>query len=207
MNAPMPQPLLLFPGLMAGGRPLPRAVSCLSVEYYTPPEYIQAARAVMGGIDCDPASNDIAQRTVQAGVFYTKETNGLSKPWPGRVFMNPPYGKTGAISNQARWSARLIESYQAGITHEAILLVNAACDTRWFQALLNYPMCLPVGRIDFTLPDGKRSHAVHASALVYLGPHEDRFYQVFCRFGRIVRAMQPPAVPTLWEEAAAAVAS
>src|SRR5262245_13067731 len=39
-------------------------------EWYTPPQYIAAARAVLGAIDLDPASSEIAQTTVQAGAFF-----------------------------------------------------------------------------------------------------------------------------------------
>jgi hypothetical protein len=60
-------------------------------QWHTPSEYIEMARDVLGGFDLDPASNLIAQETVQAVTFYTEETNGLDKEWKGRVWCNPPY--------------------------------------------------------------------------------------------------------------------
>src|SRR5689334_4639149 len=106
-----------------------------SEEWYTPPVYIEAARKVMGKIDLDPASCAKAQRTVKATKYYSLERgeNGLMLPWPGRLWVNPPYCKVSGKSNQEIWSSRLISQYVAGITTEAILLVNASTETVWFQ--------------------------------------------------------------------------
>jgi len=179
----------------------PWALSWKSIEYYTPRKYVEAARAVMGSIDCDPASNDLANQIVQATVYYTKETNGLNKPWRGNVWLNPPYGKEGNKANQLTWSQRLIESYQAGITKQAVLLVTAAVETKWFQVLMDYPFSFPARRINFYTPDGTEGGATCASAFFYLGPNIVKFRQVFRQFGRVV-IPNPEDIPRptgLWE--------
>jgi DNA N-6-adenine-methyltransferase (Dam) len=61
------------------------------VEWYTPPEYIELARKVMGAIDLDPASSDKAQVCVQAKSYFTVADDGLTKAWKGAVWLNPPY--------------------------------------------------------------------------------------------------------------------
>jgi ParB family chromosome partitioning protein len=170
-----------------------------SAEWYTPSMYVEAAREVMGGIDTDPASCEMANKTVQATTYYTKETNGFNKPWNGRVFCNPPYGYDGKC-NQAQWAARLVEQYQAGVTTEGILLVNASAGTSWFDTMCEYPVCLPRRRIHFNTPTPRKHSNTHGSALFYLGPQVDKFSQVFGKFGRVlweVRRVKKP-VPTLW---------
>src|SRR5438876_2591321 len=124
-------------------------MSSASTEWYTPAPYVNAARDVMGGIDCDPASNDTANKVVRATVYYTKQTDGFNKRWNGRVWLNPPYGFHSKKGNQSRWNQKLIEQYQAGITSQAVLLVNAKTSEKWFQPLYDYPICFTNHRIRF----------------------------------------------------------
>ena len=62
-------------------------------EHYTPLAFVTAAREVMGGIDLDPASSPKANEQIQAKLIYTPENNGFTKPWHGRIFLNPPGGR------------------------------------------------------------------------------------------------------------------
>lgn len=59
-------------------------------DYYTPREIFDAL-----GIrfDLDVAAPPGGVPWVPADRFYTMEDDGLSKPWEGRVWMNPPYSK------------------------------------------------------------------------------------------------------------------
>lgn len=160
-----------------------------SNEWYTPPVYLEAVRAVLGTIDIDPASNAEANTIVQARTFYDMSANGLKRDWTGRVFLNPPYGKEDgeSVSNQALWSARLISQYEAGITTEAILLVNAITDAGWFQPLWDYPICFTDHRIPFYRPGGETGkQPVRGSVFVYFGANVAEFASVFRRFGAVV---------------------
>ena len=80
-------------------------------EYYTPSRFIESARKVMGGITLDPASCAIANKTVKADTFYTKEDNGLILPWSGKVWMNHPFSK-GELACKKYKSEALKGQYQ-----------------------------------------------------------------------------------------------
>ena len=162
----------------------------ISNEWYTPKKYIEAARLLMGGIDTDPASNEEANKIVRATTFYTLEDDGLQHDWFDRVFLNPPYGREGGDSNQSIWSARLIEQFEASNTSEAVLLVNAVTDRKWFQPLWDYPICFTDHRIKFYLPGGEAGQAVTGNSFVYFGHQNDRFAEIFSSFGVVVSRYQ-----------------
>ena len=157
-------------------------------EWYTPEPFLKAARAVMGGIDLDSASNDFANQIVQAATFYIEEQDGFTQPWFGRIWLNPPYGRDEELneSNQARWSGRLLAEYAAGAVAEAILLVNCVPGNSWFVPLKQFPMCLPDLRIRFYNEETKAGQPTHSNALVYFGRNVDRFVEAFAQFGAVV---------------------
>ena len=162
-----------------------------SFEWHTPARYIEAVREVLGDIALDPASNADANMTVNATLFYDAATDGLTKSWKAAtVFLNPPYCKIGSTSNQERWTGKLLSEYAAGHVGQAILLVNAATETQWFQQLYDFPICFVRGRIQFENGStGTRKHgATTGSAFVYLGNRPEVFMQVFSQFGRVVSA-------------------
>lgn len=173
----------------------------MSNEWYTPSKYIEAARQVMGSIDLDPASCELANQTVKATRYYTQEENGLSKPWYGNVWLNPPYGrnttvngvwKGGGKSLVALWIDRLIEVYQSDWIDQAIMLVQADTDAAWFQPLWEYIICFPHKQIYFHVPRGENNKQIFGSIFVYLGANEQRFIDVFSQFGRIAKAVDVP---------------
>jgi ParB family chromosome partitioning protein len=163
----------------------------LSNEWYTPPVYLEAARAVLGGIDLDPASSERANRNVQAAAYYTEEDNGLAQAWWGRVFLNPPYGRWEGESSAGLWTAKLLTEYAAGRVTAAVLLVNAVPGNAWFTPLWQFPICFTDHRISFIDADGRVQAApTHSNAFVYLGGDRTAFVSAFARFGAVVARIQ-----------------
>lgn len=159
--------------------------SSASNEWYTPAEYVNAARELMGGIDLDPASNPLANETIQAAMFYTQDDDGLAQEWRGRVWLNPPYGVTNGESNAGVWARKLADEYRAGNVTEAVLLVNANTERKWFSQLWAFPICFTDHRIQFYTPEGVGAQPVDGNALVYLGPNLHQFIAVFSAFGDV----------------------
>src|SRR2546427_12378186 len=112
-----------------------------SNEWYTPSKYIEAAREVMGSIDLDPASCELANRSVKASRYYTKEDNGLMHPWWGNVWLNPPFGKTNNRSNQALFTRKLIREYRGTQIASAILLITPKNTCSYFRLCWEYLIC------------------------------------------------------------------
>jgi ParB family chromosome partitioning protein len=151
-------------------------------EWFTPSRYINAAREVMGAIDLDPATHPLAQTTVQADRFFTREDNALDKPWDApRVWLNPPYAQP--LIRQ--FIEKLVDEIGADNVREAILLTHNYTDTAWFhtaEAAANL-ICFTRGGVKFVAADGTECAPTQGQAFFYYGPNSDRFREVFGAFG------------------------
>jgi len=144
-------------------------------EWWTPAEYIESVRTVLGGIDLDPASCEEANLVVKAKRIYTEEDSGLDHKWTGRVFMNPPYS-----ANQD-FTSKVLEHYQAGHISAAIVLLGAhAIETKWFAPYWDEVLCFTGGRIKFNTPTGPaKAGNIAGSVFIYLGPEQKAFAKEF----------------------------
>lgn len=150
-------------------------------EWMTDPKVIELARATMGSIDFDPASNMVAQRYVKAHSFcvhpdeynvvdfikYDVLRDGLDQVWHGNVWCNPPY----SAGNIDRFVDKAIDEWNGSIAlldddyysrsrciQQMMILVNSATDTKWYHKLLEHSSCTLLwrGRIKFwKIQDGK----------------------------------------------------
>jgi ParB family chromosome partitioning protein len=157
-------------------------------ERYTPSIYIAAVRAAMGEIDLDPATCEQAQKVVKALRYYTVDEDGLSKPWEGRVWLNPPYHR----KLQPLFIDKLIAELKSGRTTEAIVLTNNCTDTDWFHTALSTAdaVCFAHGRIPFYTPDGTDVAPTQGQAFFYYGPNVEKFQICFADIG--------PGVKPIW---------
>lgn len=165
--------------------------SSASVEWYTPARYLEAVREVLGGIDLDPASSQAANAVVGATKFYSDEQNGLEKKWAGRVFMNPPYGKTENNESMAgSFCNKAVEEYESGNVEACIILVNSLHSQAWQAPLYKFPICFVDHRIQFISGDGeKNKNPTFQNIFVYLGTDVGKFYEVFSKFGYVMREL------------------
>jgi phage N-6-adenine-methyltransferase len=152
-------------------------------QWYTPPCYIESARVVMGAIDLDPASSEIANEMVKATTIYTQEDDGLQYEWQGNIWMNPPY------------SQPLISQFIAKLTtsesvNQAIVLVNNGTETAWGQMLLkaSSAVCFHQGRIRFINPNGVVGQSpLQGQIICYIGNNPNKFSNEFSQYGTILQ--------------------
>jgi phage N-6-adenine-methyltransferase len=170
-----------YAAALGGGEHNHRAQGTGENEWYTPTEYIEAAREVMGGIDLDPATSSAAQRAIRAAQFFTRGDDGLSKPWAGRVWLNPPYSQP----DIAHFCHKLVTEVASGAVEQAILLTHNYTDTAWFHEAesIAAAICFKRGRIRFMGADGDECAPTQGQAFFYYGAAERAFRSVFGEFG------------------------
>jgi hypothetical protein len=87
-------------------------------EWYTPSWMF---RALSIEFDLDPCSPGVPPSSVSAKRHLTKADNGLTAPWDGSVWLNPPF------SSKRPWYERLVEH------GNGIALMPARTETHDFQ--------------------------------------------------------------------------
>lgn len=152
----------------------------MTVEWYTPPDIVDRARALMGGtIELDPATCALAQDQIQAERYYVERDDGLSQGWVAKtVLLNPPGGRIGARSAASLWWDKLVRHYKAGEIGQAVFVGFNLEILRTAQASdpspLDFPFCIPRNRIKFGEPSLGEivypSSPNRANVIVYLPP-------------------------------------
>ena len=79
----------------------------------------------IGGFDLDPAAG--CEPTPIAEDRYTKADDGLSQPWYGTVWLNPPF------SEKKQWYRKLVDEYWNGDVTRAVALATVDPSANWFH--------------------------------------------------------------------------
>jgi phage N-6-adenine-methyltransferase len=98
-----------------------------SDEWSTPPSLVASLESEFGHFDLDPACRP---ETAKAAKFYDRDVDGLTQPWTGKVFLNPPYSKP------APWLQKAIDETSTGRASLVVALLPASTDTEWFHKLV-----------------------------------------------------------------------
>lgn len=173
--------------------------SCDSPEWYTPDVFVAAAREVMGGIDLDPASHPEANARIKAHKIFTAEDNGLTQPWHGRVFLNPPGGLVGEFWLKALKDDGYEQLIWIGYSLEQLQTLQQVGAS---STPLDWPICFTSKRIAFVENEAKKAERVakllakgkkpndksspsHSNYIVYMGDEDRKFRDVFQQFGQV----------------------
>jgi len=181
----------LFSGVLDDSRPwseLPQKLPPSDGDYYTPVEYSAAIRATYGeppDLDpatCNQANNDSYGRGIHARRIYDQLEDGLVKPWFGKVWLNPPFGQWD------KWVQKITDELDRGDVTELMVYCTISALTnkshkplfqRYSALMISHgrPNCW--GPRATTAPDG--------IAVLYFGPHPDRFGECWAHLGQILR--------------------
>jgi DNA N-6-adenine-methyltransferase (Dam) len=130
-------------------------VALTTDEWYTPRWLFKAAGLTFDMDVCAPV--DPAYRTCPARRYLTVVEDGLTHPWDGVVWCNPPY------SRAAPWAAKFAAHGGGGLA-----LVPAGRECQWLGILLRSADAVALISTDFRRPDG-RSVGPGPTALVLAG--------------------------------------
>lgn len=150
-------------------------LSSVKHDWCTPPLVLDRVRRV-GPIALDPCTSPANP----CGAEASYSLHGLSLPWWGLAFVNPPYGR-----ELVKWADKVVEEAARGI--EIIMLVPSRTDTRWWGHAFEAAQACALwrGRITFV---GAPSAAPFPSCLFYFGARRRRFSLAFKDVCRIVSA-------------------
>ena len=145
-------------------------------EWLTPPEIVR----VLGPFDLDPCA-PITRPWATAATHYTREDDGLSKPWHGRVWLNPPFGR-----EAVKWM-RMLCAHGNGIA-----LVPARTETAMFYECVwdvAQAVLFMKGRPHFHYVDGRRAAANSGAPICLIAYGEDNAESLHASgLGKVVEA-------------------
>ena len=116
-----------------------------SSEWYTPKAIFDALGLTF---DLDPCSPGVGLCHVPARKVFTTAADGLTQPWHGLVWLNPPFG---GRRGQVPWLRRFFQH------KNGIALCSSLTSADWFHDLVvpnAQVLCFPKGKTKFIRADG-----------------------------------------------------
>lgn len=144
-------------------------------EWLTPPYIINA----LGPFDLDPCS-PIQRLFPTAAKHYTINDDGLTQPWEGRIWLNPPYG-----DQTVKWVQRLAKHGRG----TALIFARTETAT-FFPWVWEYASALLFlkGRVKFYNVDGSQGGSAGAPSVLIAYGEQDAIALERCKLdGRVVR--------------------
>jgi phage N-6-adenine-methyltransferase len=138
-----------------------------SDEWETPQEFFNVLNAKYS-FTLDVCA---APLNAKCGRYYTKTEDGLSQPWYGVCWMNPPYGR-----EIVRWVRKAYES-SLGAGTVVVCLLPARTDTQWWHEYVAAhagQVEFIRGRLKFGKGGAAKNSAPFPSALVVFGDFKPR---------------------------------
>lgn len=135
-----------------------------SVEWFTPKHIFDSLDLEFDLDPCAPLTNTVNVLGVVGGVpwipakkVYTRISNGLTQPWEGRVFLNPPYGRETKL-----WLQKM-DTHRDGIA-----LLFARTDCQWFHDYCSKATAINFikGRLKFVNLEVKNSPGAGAGSML-----------------------------------------
>lgn len=146
--------------------------------WQTPQQILIRSEQVLGRIDLDPCSSELANKKIQARLFFDRESDGIRQIWPERptsVFCNPPLSPFLKIPRDEQFWDKLMFYRREGFLKQAIFVLRTWLWAQDTEKPHQFLTCWPLGdlrRGPPTLPAKSKNFA-----LVYVPGLLDRSKQ------------------------------
>jgi len=157
-------------------------------EYATPPEVWRPLADAVDGFDLDPCSG--AESTPIADTRFTKDDDGLTQPWHGDVFVNPPWSSNGDASAKNQWLTKCRNEAKTESVDSVVTLIPSDTSAGWFHEhiLAAELVCFyGPGRLSFQGADRNPSFGLLLAAY---GDKAESYREVLQSFGAVIQGRE-----------------
>jgi phage N-6-adenine-methyltransferase len=153
-----------------------------SDEWSSPRDLVEPLDDAVGGFDLDPCSG--AESSPFAEETYTEADDGLSKPWHGTVWVNPPY------SEMADWTAKAVAEAERDAVDRIYYLCKGDSSTEWWHDGLDAADVVVAVDRRLSFGDGGDS-APFASHIFVFGTPDEAPLRELDRHGALLAEVTP----------------